>query len=148
MNKVTSFFVYLLLVLIIFFPIGELVSACFGYSFELISIPAFAAAIAVISVCVIVLGLALKGKIESKIPQMILAIITPLSLINALFYVNECSQSLVVVSVLISTGCCGYLTVKYGNPLSLKTAALVLSALLAYPIGISFLAVLAFGNIG
>ena len=77
-----------------------------------------------------------------------MAIITPLSLINAVFYIFKCSQICVIVSVLLSAGCCCYLTVKYGKPLILKVVALVLSALIILPIGFFSFIALIFGNIG
>lgn len=137
----------LLLVLTILYPAGVLITACFGYSFELISISAFAVAIAVLSVCLVVLDHVHKNTLENKAIQILLAIITPLSLINAVFYIFECPQILVIASVLVSVGCCCFLAVKHAKPLALKIVALVLSALMILLIGFFSFISLIFGNI-
>lgn len=73
---------------------------------------------------------------------------TPLSSINAVFYIFECPQVLVIASVLFSAGCSCFLTVKHGKPSALEIVVLVLSALMVLPIGFfSFIAWI-FGNIG
>lgn len=147
MKKAISISMCSLFVLTILYPAGILITACFGYSFELISVSAFAIAIAVLSVCIVVLNFVLKNILENKTMQILLAIITPLSLINAVLYIFEYPQIWVIASVLFSAGCCCYLTVKYGKPLSLKIVALVLSALEILPIGFFSFIALIFGNI-
>ena len=136
-----------LLSLTILYPAGVIITACFGYSFELISVSAFALAIAILSVCIVVLDLVCKSSLENKTIQILLALITPLSLINAVFYIFECPQIWVIASVLLSAGCCCYLTVKYGKPLALKVVALVLSVLMILPICFFSFIALIFGNI-
>ena len=137
----------LLFALTILYPAGVIITACFGYRFTLISVSAFAIAIAVLSVCIVVLDLICKNTLENNTIRILLAIITPFSLINAVFYIFECSQIWVIASVLLSAGCCCYLTVKYGKPSALKVVALVLSALMILPICFfSFIAFI-FGNI-
>lgn len=148
MKKAISILMCVLLSLTILYPAGVVITACFGYSFELISVSAFAIALAVLSVCIVILDLVFKNQLESKMVQILPAIITPLSLINAVFYIFECPQILVIASVLLSAGCCCYLTVKYGNPLTLKVVTLVLSALMILPICFFSFIALIFGNIG
>ena len=148
MKKVVLFLTWLLFILTTLHPAGVLITACFGYGFELINISAFAIALAVLSVCIVVLDLICKNTLENNTIRILLAIITPLSLINAAFYVFKCSQICVIVSVLLSAGCCCYLTVKYGKPSALKVVALVLSALMILPIGFFSFIALIFGNIG
>ncbi len=148
MKKAISILMCLLFSLTILYPAGVIITACLGYSFELISISAFAVAIAVLSVCIVILDLVFKNQLESKTVQILLAIITPLSLINAVFYIFECPQIWVIASALLSAACCCYLTVKHGKPLSLKITALVLSALMILPIGFFSFIALIFGNIG
>lgn len=148
MKRAISSLTWLLFVLTILFPVGIMISACFGYTFKLISVSAFAIALAVLSVCAVTLNLAFKNTIENKVTQILLAIITPLSLINTVFYMLECSRIWVVISVLVSAGCCCFLTVKHGKPLTLKIVALVLSALMVLPIGFFSFIALIFGNIG
>ena len=120
MKKAISILMCVLLSLTILYPAGVVITACFGYSFELISVSAFAIAIAALSVCIVILDLVCKNTLENNTIRILLAIITPLSLINAVFYIFKCSQFCVIVSVLLSTGCCCYLTVRYGKPLTLK----------------------------
>lgn len=148
MKKAVSILMCLLFVLTILYPAGVITTACIGYSFELISVSAFAIALAALSVCVIVLDLICKNTPENKVMRTLLAIITPLSLINAVFYIFEYPQIWVIASVLLSVGCCCYLTVKHGKPLSLKIITLVLSALMVLPIGFFSFIALIFGNIG
>ena len=147
MKKAISGLMCVLFVLTILYPAGVIITACLGYSFELVSVLAFAIAIAALSVCIVVLDLIYKSTPENKVIQILLAIITPLSLINAGFYIFECPQIWVIASVLSSAGCCCYLTVKYGKPASLKMVALVLSALMVLPIGFFSFIALIFGNI-
>ena len=148
MKKAISNLMCLLFSLTILYPAGVIITACLGYSFELISVSAFAIAIAALSVWVVALDLNCRNTLENDTIRILLAIITPLSLINAVFYIFKCPQIWVIVSVLLSAGCCCYLTVKCGKPLALKVVALVLSALMILPIGFFSLIALIFGNIG
>lgn len=148
MKKAISILMFLLFVLTILYPVGVTITACLGYSFELISVSAFAIATAALSVCIVVLDLICKNTLENNTIGILLAIIATLSLINAAFYVFKCSQICVIVSVLLSAGCCCYLTVKYGKPLTLKVVTLVLSALMILPICFFSFIALIFGNIG
>lgn len=148
MKKAMSILMCLLFALTILYPTGVIITACFGYSFELGSVSVFSIAIVVLSVCIVVLDLICKNTLENNTIRILLAIITPLSLINAVFYIFECPQIWVIASALFSAGCCCYLTVKYGKPLSLKIITLVLSALMVLPIGFFSFIALIFGNIG
>ncbi len=148
MKKAMPILSCLLFVLIILYPAGVITTACIGYTFKLISVSAFAIVLAALSVCLIVLDLICKNTLENKVMRILLAIITPLSLINAVFYIFECPQIWVIASALLSAACCCYLTIKYGKPLSLKITALVLSALMILPIGFFSFIALIFGNIG
>ena len=148
MKKVQFLLMWLLFILTILYPAGVLITASFGYVFELISISAFAIVIAVLSVCIVVLDGVFKNKIENKVLQILFAIISPFSLINAVFYIFECPNIWVIAGVLISAGCCFYLTIKYGKPLALKIVALTLSVLMVLPIGFISFVSLVFGNIG
>ena len=148
MKKAISILMCLLFALTILYPAAVILTACLEYTFELISVSAFAIVLAALSVCIIVLDLICKNTLENKVMRILLAIITPLSLINAVFYIFECPQIWVMASTLISAGCCCYLTVKYVKPLSLKIIALVLSALMILPIGFFSFIALIFGNIG
>ena len=148
MKKVVSFLTWLLFILTTLYPVGVMITACFGYRFELISISAFAIVLAVLSVCIVAPDNIHKNTLENKALRILLAIISPLSLINAVFYIFEYPKVWVIAGVLISAGCCFYLTIKYGKPLALKIIALVLSALMVLPIGFISFIFLIFGNIG
>lgn len=148
MKKAFAFSACLLFALTILYPAGIIVTARIGYRFELISVSAFAIALAVLSVCAIVLDLIGKNTLDNKVIQVLLAILTPLSFVNAILYIFACPQIWVIASVFLSAGCCCYLTVKHGQPISLKITALVLSATLILPVGFfSFIASI-LGNFG
>lgn len=142
MKKVFLWHLHLMLVLTILFPAGTIAAACFGYRFQLFSVPGFAAVIAVISVCTVVLDCWLGVQLESKILSVLLAVIVPASLINALFLIFACSRIEVVAYGFLSAVCCCFLSIRHGKPAELKLAILVLSALMILPI--SFLSFLFF----
>lgn len=148
MKKAMSILICLLFVLTILYPTGVAITACIGYTFELISVSAFAIILAALSVCIMILDLVYKRTPQNKVMGILLSITTPLSLVNAVFYIFECPQIWVIASVLLSAGCCCCLTVKHGKPLSLKIIPLVLSALMILPIGFFSFIALVFGNIG
>ena len=136
MKQATIVLSYLLFALIILFPVGAFVSGFFGYTFKLISVSAFSIIIAILSVCSVVLSLITKDADKSRPIGVLLAVIAPLSMINAFFYIFECNTIFVAKCVFISSLCCCFLTVKHGKPLALKIVALVLSALMVIPIGL------------
>ena len=107
MKKAISILMCLLFALTILYPAGVILTAFFGYSFKLISISAFAIGINVLSVCVAILDCIYKNTIESKPMLTLLAILTPLSLLNAVFYIFVHHQIWVIASVFSSAGCCG-----------------------------------------
>ncbi len=148
MKKAISILICLLFLLTILYPVGVIITACLGYTFELISVSAFAIAIAALSICVVILDIVFPNRFKRKAAQILLALITPLSLINAAFCIFECPRIWVIASVFLSAGCCCCLTVKHGKPSSLKITALVLSALMMLPIGFFSFIALIFGNIG
>lgn len=148
MKKAISILVCLLFALTILYPAGVIITDCLGYRFELISILGFSITIAILSISLVIFDLVYKNTLESKAIQILLAIITPLSLINAVFYIFECPHIWVIASAFSSVGCCCFLAIKHGKPLSLKIVALVLSALMVLPIGFIGFIALIFGNIG
>lgn len=145
MKKVKSGLTWLLIALTVLYPAGRLIASCFGYTFKLVSISAFAIAIAVLSIGVVFV---LKKSFEIRAIQVPLAIITPFSLINAVLYIFDNPKIWVIVSAFFSVGCCFYLTIKYGKPIVLKSIALVLSTMMVLPIGFISFIFLTFGNIG
>lgn len=148
MNKATLILCFLLFALIALFPAGVFISACFGCTFELISISAFSIIIAILSICIVVFSPVSKETTKCKTIHILMAILAPISLINAVLYIFVCPKIWVVACVFVAAGCCCYFTVKYGKPLVLKITALVLSAIIALPaVPFSFIA-LFFGNLG
>lgn len=145
MKKSASVLICLLFLLTILYPAGVLITACFGYEFKLISISAYAIATAGLSVWVVVHD---QDALESKALQVVLAILAPLSLVNAVFYMLEYPKIWVIAGVLISAGCSFYLTVRHGRPRVLKGISLTLSALMVLPIGFLSFLFLIFGSIG
>lgn len=143
-----SILLFLVFGLTILYPAGVIITGCFGYHFALFSVPGFAVGLAALSVLVVILDIACRNTPENSVLQILLSIITPLSLINSVFCVFACPQIVVIASLLLSTGCCCYLTAKHGKPLGLKISALVLSALMVLPIGFFSFMLLIFGNIG
>ena len=62
MKKASSVLIWTLFILMAFRQVGTLIASCFGYSFELISMPAYTVAIAVLSVCTFAFDIAAKDK--------------------------------------------------------------------------------------
>ena len=124
----------LLFALIVLYPAGVLISACFGYTFELISVPAFAIITAAVSACMVVFLLLSKEVIKTKAICVLMAVLTPLSLVSTVFYIVKSSEFLIVASTFISAGCSCFITAKLGKPLALKIVSLALSALMVLPI--------------
>lgn len=134
MKKTIFVLGWILFVLVVLLPFGTLLSSCFGYAFELASVTAFAIVTALLSICLVVLSIKEKEVCESIVVKVLFALLAPLSLISAIFYIFENSRIWVVASVFICIGCCLFLTIKHGKPLVLKILALTLSALMFLPI--------------
>ena len=130
------------------YPAGVILTACLGYTFEFFSMPAFAIAIAVFSVGVVVLDILYADSIQNKAICILMALITPLSLINAVFCFFKCSQIWVFIGTMVCVGCCFFLGIKHGKPIVLKIIALVLSVLMMLPIGFLSFIVLTVGDFG
>ncbi len=148
MKKITPILVWLLFILTILYPLGVLGASCFGYRFEPTSFSAFAVAIATLSIGIVVNDCIFKNKLETKGLRILSVLILPFSLINAAFYIIACSKIWIAACVLISVGCCCYLTVKYSKPPALKKTAIILSALMILPLGYMSFISLIFGDIG
>ena len=139
---------YLLFVLTILFPLGISISNCFGYTFELVSVSVFAIVIALISIVLCFLSRAEEKTYKSGVLGLIFAILTPLSIVNAVFFMLESPKVWIVISVFIAIGCSAYLTIKHGTPRLLKIILCVISAILILPVGFMGFIMLIFGNIG
>lgn len=148
MKKAISFLICSLFALTILLPVGVLTTACFGCTFELVSVIAFAVLIAVVSVCTVVLCFVYGCEICGKAVCIISALISPASLVNAVFFMLECNRIPIVVSVLISALCCCLITVKLGKPFALKTIALIMSSIMSLPAVLMSFVFVVFGNSG
>ena len=138
----------ILAVLLLLLPAGMLISAHFGYEFALANISAYTIILASLSVGLTVFSIKTTAASESGIMKVLFALLTPFSLINAVFCLFVSSSVWTVVWVLICIVFCLFLTILHGNPLALKATTLALSALLALPIGFFCFILLFFGSIG
>lgn len=134
MKKAATILSCLLFALILLFPAAVFGFGHLGYMFEPASCFAFALITAILSVCTVAVSFRTEDAIQSRAIRVLLAMIAPFSLINALFYITECNAAGVFISVFVSAGCCCLLTAEHGKPLVLKIIALVLSAFMALPI--------------
>lgn len=132
MKKLLSAFACILLALIVFSPLCSLICSIFGYKFTLVNPAAFAIAIFALTALTVLLSILYGKPLEGKFICVVLSALTPCALINTGFYIRSCGIIWIIASVLICAGC-GYLTFRHGKPVTLKTAALVLSAGLLMP---------------
>lgn len=148
MKKVLTFLLCLLFALTILFPVGALVSACFGYAFELTSVFAVSIAIAVISVFTVIFSIISKEKIINKVMVIMLYILAPISFINAIIYIFESGQISVAVCVLVSFLCISFLIIKNAMVKANKIVVSILCVLATVFILFFSFVMLIFGNIG
>ena len=112
MKKVIKFLLCLLFALTLLFPVGALVSACFGYTFELTSFLAVSVIMAVISVFTVIFSIISKDKIINKGIIILSYILLPLSFINAVIYIFESGELLVAICMLVSAVCCFFIMIR------------------------------------
>lgn len=148
MKKARSILVCVLFAFVILLPFAAILFDCFGYIFDLANYPLFAVITALLAASAVVLSLIAKDFITNKFVAVLLAFITPLSLINSVFYIFECSTPFVATSMIICFCCCCYLTIRYGKPTVLKIISLVLSVLMVFPICFFGFIALVFGDLG
>lgn len=139
---------YGLLALTVLYPAGATIVAFFGYRFVLFSYPTFAVVTAVLSLGTVIADLIVKGTKPDKVLRILLVLISPLSLINAWFFIVTCPQILVIVCVACSTCCSFYFSARYGRPLILSILIMTLSVLMILPISYLSFFVYLFGNFG
>ena len=148
MRKVIFVLLCLLFALTLLFPVGALVSACFGYTFELTSVLAVSAVIAVISVFTVISGIISKDKIINKGIIILSYILFPLSFINAVIYIFESGELLVAICMLVSAVCCFFIMIRnIMSTVSKIIVSVLFSLMSAFVIFFAFI-VLTFGNIG
>ncbi len=134
MKRSISVLGYILFALVVLLPVGTLLTACFGYTFTLASMTAFAVVTAVLSVGLTVLSIIEKEPCEDGVLKVLFAILTLLSLINTVFYMFADGRIWDIACLCVCTVCSVFLAVKHGKPLALKITALVLSAFMVLPI--------------
>ncbi|MBR5022131.1 MAG: hypothetical protein IKY18_02890 [Oscillospiraceae bacterium] len=135
MKKLFSALSCLLLALIAFCPVISLICTAFGYKFTLVNPSVFAIAIFVLTAITVLVSIFYKEVLENKVICTVVSALTPMALINTGFYVRSCGILWILASVLICVGC-GYLTIRHGSPLNVRTGALVLSAGLLLPMAL------------
>ncbi len=134
MKTTISVFTCLLFLLTVLYPIGVIITACFGYVFELFSVSGFAIILAALSLCLVVLCRLGKPVFDQPWVPIILAVTPLFSIINAVFFICTCPQLLVVIGVGISLGCCCFLAGKLGKPTWLKSVMLALTGVIVTPV--------------
>ena len=132
MKKLLSVLSCVLLALIAFCPVISLICYVFGYKFTLVNPGAFAIAIFVLTAITVLVSVFYKEALENITICAVVSALTPMALINTAFYVRSCGTLWIIASVLICVGC-GYLTIRHGKPLTVRTGALVLTAGLLLP---------------
>lgn len=148
MKKAVWIMSCLLFFLVTVLPVGIIVCACFGYAFELGNYLIFAVVTALLAAATVLLSIGAKGGIENKGAGVLFAWLTPISLVNAVFYIVVCHDVWIALCMLVCFLCCFCLTGIHCKPLSLKVSFLLLSALLVIPVGFFAFLMLFFGNIG
>lgn len=135
MKKLLSVLSCLLLALITFSPAFSLVCTIFGYKFTLVNPSAFAIAIFALTAITVLVSFLYKEVLENKVICAVVSALTPMALVNTAFYIRSCGTLWILASVLICAGC-GYLTIRHGSPLTVRTGALVLTAGLLLPMAL------------
>ena len=139
-----SVLTYVLSALTALYPVSMILSSRMGYSIKAVDVPFIAVSTVLLSVCLVALDLVGKKTIEGKFLKIIYAIITPISLINAVLCLFESSENWLIFCFWVSVCCSLYLTIKYGRPLAIKIVSLALILPIVY---LSFFAFV-FGSIG
>ena len=148
MRKAITFLLCLLFTMTILFPVGALVSACFGYTFELTSFLAVSVIIAVISVFTVIFSIISKDKIINKGIIILSYILFPLSFINAVIYIYESGELPVAICVFVSAVCCFCVTIRnIDSKVGKIIVSVLFSMMTAFFIFFAFM-MLTFGSIG
>ena len=138
MKKGYSISVWLLFVLTILLPVGVLLTALFGYSFDLGNYSVFAICTAIVSLFITVL--VLSGKLDgiSKAGKVLFALLPFLSTANAAFCIFKCSSGTDEIVVAICMFACTVFAfiqaVKLGKPVALKAVGIVLASIAVLPV--------------
>lgn len=148
MKKTVSILGVILFVLISLLPIGTLLCTCLDYTFELVNYTAFAVITALGAIITATISIIYKKLINNRFCAILFSLIAPLSFMNSVFYLFECSTVLVILCMLICISSCCYLCIEHGKPLVLKITCIGLSGLMILPICFFTFITLLFGNFG
>lgn len=147
MKKIVTFFGWVLFVLLSLLPLGRLICLRSGYVFTLTNASVYMVVTAGLSVCLAVLSIRAAFS-PGAVVKVLVSLLTPMSVVNGFFCMIVYSDIWVVISTLISIGCCLILTVRFGNPSGLTAMGLVVAVLLILPMGCFGFLTLLFGNLG
>lgn len=140
--------ILLLFCLVILLPAGVTLSSIFSYKFELVNNTLFAAVTALVAIGAMVLFEIVDEPRVDSLTGVFLALLSPFSLINTVFFLLKTPSGWVVISMFICIVCCFWLSWNYGKPKLMKHISLVLSMLMVLPVGFLGFIALIFGNIG
>lgn len=135
MKKLISVLACVLLALIVFTPLCSLLCTVLGYKFTLVKPAVFAIAIFALTAITVAVSILSKEIVENKIISILISVLTPCALINTGFYIRACGSIWIIASLLICVGC-GYLTIRHGQPMSVRTGAMVLTAGMLLPMAL------------
>lgn len=135
MKKLISVLACVLLALIVFTPLCSLLCTVLGYKFTLVKPAVFAIAIFALTAITVAVSILSKEIVDNKIISILISVLTPCALINTGFYIRACGSIWIVASLLICVGC-GYLTIRHGQPMSVRTGAMVLTAGMLLPMAL------------
>lgn len=134
-------------------PVGTILTACFGYEFELTNVVAFSGAAALLASAVVAVSFLSKETVDNRCISFLIALLAPISLVNAVFSLLAAARSgttivWVLLFSLISCGCSLLLTVRHGMPNKLRAISVVLTAAMFLPFAFFAFMMATFGNIG
>ena len=147
-EKCAARFQHLLFILVVIMPFGKLLTGCFGYTFSIFSVPVFTVVTAIIAFGAMVFSNATKDKTQRNGLNILIYLLTPLSVVNAFLCIMECKNPLVVISCVVCVLCCFALTAMGGEKMIVKIAVILLSGVMLIPVGFVGLFALIIGNFG
>lgn len=133
MKKALSVLICTAAALIVLYPVGVLLTACFGYTFTLASVPVYAAVTALTAVCAAAVGFPGGAAPDNKVIRVILCVNVPLSILHAVMTTGACSRWVVVLCAAVTVGCCVLLAVRCREASVLKKVTLIAAGIVAVP---------------
>ena len=130
MKKVVSILRWAMFIAVALYPLGRLVAFFLGYTFKLNYVSGCVIAISVLSLANVILEFVFKFEEGNEVIKVLLAILTPLSLISYFLMLGICPDGWNCLCLMVVPVCCCFLTVCQGKPFVLKSISLVLSAVM------------------